>query len=176
MTLETFFISLNENAVPISLLILAAPWVVWVVCYAIPGRAEEPWVLSLNLLAAVTSIVLWSGYLAYTINTSGMELVVKQANIFLLVMPPYYVIASIWVSRQLMPLSDIPAFRSLQGVAMLAGVYVALAWFASRIRIYIVSFIPFWVFLWILAGLLLVGYVGYRRLMGPPGQRDPEMP
>ncbi len=167
MTLEALFTTLNTHATLITLGVLVAPWLVWIVCDLIPGRAEEPWILSLNLMAAVASMMLWVGYLAYVSNISGWETLIKQANVFLLFMPPYYLVSSIWVSRQLLPLSEIPAFRTLQGVMLMTGVYLVLAWLIGRIRIWFVSFIPATVVLWILAGLLLIGYLGYRRAVGP---------
>ncbi|MDX2272146.1 MAG: hypothetical protein NW237_09395 [Cyanobacteriota bacterium] len=177
MTLETFFILLNENSIPITLLIVAAPWLVWILCSWIPGQREEPFLLSLNLALAVLSLALWAGYLAYASNTGGWQQVVKEANILLLGIPPYYVFTSLWVARQRMPLSQLPAFRTLQGVAIMVGAYLVLSWLGRRIHIIFFSYMPFSAFLWILAGLLGVAYLGYRRLMGDPpdyNQQDPE--
>lgn len=61
MTLETFFIRLNNNSLPIALLILVAPWLIWILCHWIPGQWEEPFLLSLNISLATASVVLWAG-------------------------------------------------------------------------------------------------------------------
>ncbi len=172
MTLETLFISLNNNAGWIALLVFALPWLVWVVCDLIPGDWEEPWILSINMMVAVTSMAMWAGYLAFASNVGGWEKVIKEAQVLLLVLPPYYVLMSMWVARQRMPLSQIPAFRTLQGLGILCGVYLILSWLGRRVYIVFFSYMRFSSFLWILAILLLVGYLGYRRMLGSPPARS----
>ena len=174
MTLETFFTQLNDNGLTIALLLFAAPWLVWVLCHWIPGQWEEPFLLSLNLGLAAVSLVLWAGYLAYATNTAGWAAVVKQANMFLLLVPPYYFLASIWVARQRMPLSRVPAFRTLQGIGLLAATYLIFSWLSRRVYVVFFSRLPFSTFLWILAGLLGVAYIGYRLLFGDPPRYPPE--
>jgi hypothetical protein len=171
MTLETLYISLNQNAGWIALLVFAAPWLVWILCDVIPGKWEEPWILSLNMMLAVASLAMWAGYLAFASNVGGWEKVVKEAQVLLLCIPPYYALMSVWVARQRLPLSEIPAFRTLQGLALMCGVYLIISWLGRRIHIVFFSYMPFTSFLWLLAILLLVGYVGYRRLMGSPPSR-----
>ncbi|NET31905.1 MAG: hypothetical protein F6K19_07860 [Cyanothece sp. SIO1E1] len=165
MTLETLFSAIQAYRVPIVLIVLAAPWLTYLICYFIPGRREEPFVLSVNLGLAVFSLLLWASYLAYATNTGGWQLVVKQADIALLCLPLYYIIASLWISRQRIPLQMIPAFRTLQGIAMLAGTFLLLSWLAGRIRLIFFSYLPLTVFLCLLAILLGLGYAGYRRIV-----------
>jgi hypothetical protein len=166
MTLESLFLVIHQYRVPLILLVLSAPWITYLICYCIPGQKEEPFVLSINLGFAVFSLLLLAGYLAYATNTGGWALVVKQADILLLFLPLYYLIASLWISYQRLPLQQIPAFRTLQGMAMLAGVYVVTSWLASRIHIIFFSYIPFNFFLVLLALLLAIAYAGYRRIFG----------
>lgn len=166
MTLESLFGAIVEYRVPIILLILAAPWLAYLICYLIPGQKEEPFVLSVNLGMATLGMLLLSGYLAYATNTGGWQLVVRQADVLLLLLPPYHLIASLWLSRQRLPLQLIPAFRTLQGIAMMAGAFLLLSWFASRIHIIFFSFLPFTSFLWVLAIVVGMGYLGYRKVVG----------
>lgn len=161
MTLETFF---TEYRFPIALLLLTAPWITYLICYCIPSQREEPFVLSANLWLSVMSMLLLTGYLTYATNTGGWEKIVKQADFFLLLLPPYNLIVSIWISRQRLPLVQIPAFRTLQGLVMMAGVYLVFSWMASRIYIVFFSYMPFNSFLIILAVLLGLGYFGYRKV------------
>jgi hypothetical protein len=166
MSLETLFIWITEHRIPVVGAFLLAPWITGFLCYVIPGRREEPVLLSLNLWIAVISLLMWVGYLTYTSNTGGWSLVVKQADVLLLLAPPYYAIASLWVSRQRVPLHYIPAFQTLQGLVVMGAVYFAIAALFSRIRIYFFSYLPFSVFLWLLAGLLGLGYWGYCQAFG----------
>ncbi len=171
MTLQSLYEDLNTYAIAVSLLIFALPWVVWGICILIPGRWEEPWLLSFNLALAVAAILMWAGYLAYATNTAGWAKVVREANVLLLLAPPYYLFTSLWVSRQRLPLGDIPFFRSLQGMMILAGAYMILAWILARTRIIFFSYVPFSQVLWLLAIVLLIGYLGYRQMVGDPPKR-----
>ncbi|CAN1210613.1 hypothetical protein TUMEXPCC7403_10480 [Tumidithrix helvetica PCC 7403] len=165
MSLETLF---TEYRIPIIFLMLATPWLTYLICYAIPGKKEEPFVLSANLWLSVLSMLTLAGYLTYATHTKGWEMIVKQADAFLLFIPPYHLITSLWLSKQRLPLIEIPAFRTLQGLIVMAGVYMVLAWIASATRIYIIvfSFLPFPMFLGFLALLVGIGYLGYRRTFG----------
>ncbi|HEY9624408.1 MAG TPA: hypothetical protein V6C78_28895 [Crinalium sp.] len=163
MTLETLF---TDYRVPIILLMLVTPWLAYLICYCIPAKHEEPFVLSANLWLSVLSMLLLAGYLAYVTNTGGWNQLVKQADLFLLVLPPYHLITSVWLSQLRLPLNQIPAFRTLQGLVMMGGIYLVFSWLASRIYIVFFSYMPFNSFLMILAVLVGVGYVGYRKVFG----------
>jgi vacuolar-type H+-ATPase subunit I/STV1 len=166
MTLESFYDLLVRNYIPIVILLVAAPFVAWFLCYLIPGRREEPLVLSINFGLALASMALWAGYIAYALNTRGLESIAREANLLLLVAPPLYLILSFWLASRRLPLSQIPAFRTMQGIAMMFAVYLVIAWLAQRIHIVFFSYMPFSGFLVILAVLLLVAYFGFRRAFG----------
>ncbi|MDX2211985.1 MAG: hypothetical protein SFY66_01730 [Oculatellaceae cyanobacterium bins.114] len=161
MTLETFF---TDYRIPIILLMLVTPWMTYLLCYFIPTQREEPFILSVNLWLSVVSMLFLAGYLAYITNTGGWEQLVKQADVFLLILPPYHLITSVWLSRQRLPLEMIPAFRTLQGLVLMGGIYLVFSWLASRIYIVFFSYMPFNSFLLILAVLLGIGYLGYRKV------------
>ena len=111
MTLEGLFQMIVQYREEISFSMLIAPWLTYVICFLIPGKLEEPFVLSVNLTLATISMLMLTGYLAYATNTGGWEQVVKQADIFLPILPPYYSIVSLWISRQRLPLNQIPAYN-----------------------------------------------------------------
>jgi hypothetical protein len=165
MSLEALFVWIAEHRVQVLTAFLLAPWLTWCLCQAIPGCREESFLLSVNLWLAVISLLMTVGYLSYASNTGGWSLVVEQADVLLLLAPPYYAIASLWMSRQRMPLREIPAFKTLQGLVVVGAVYFAIAALFSRIRIYFFSYLPFASFLWLLAVLLSLGYWGYLRFV-----------
>lgn len=165
MTLAALFSFIMEYRAFFILFMLTAPWVAWLICLSIPGRWEEPYVLSANFGFVVLALFFWSGYLAYATNVDGgWQSVVQNADFMLLLLPPYYFFASRWVSKKRMELNDIPAYRLLQGMAMMALVYLVLSWFGNRVRFIFFSFMPFNVFLWLLAAVLAFGYFGYRKI------------
>lgn len=161
MTLETLFI---QYRAPIIFVMLITPWLSYLICHFIPGKSEEPYVLSGNLALSVLGILCLSGYLAYASNTGGWQLVVKQADVFLLLIVPYHVISSLCLAKQRLPLAEIPAFRIMQGLVMIGAIYVVLSWLASRIYIVFFSYMPFSSFLVVLAILLGIAYSGYLKV------------
>ena len=164
MTLLDFFSAIAKYKIPLILLLIGTPWITYLLCYAIPGKREEPYLLSFNLGISVASMLLLAGYLAYATNTGGWQKVVKEADIFLLFLPPYHLIISVWLSRQRLPLELIPAFRTLQGLTALGGIFLMFSWLASKIHIVLFSRMPFSTFLAMIALLLAIAYWGYRRL------------
>jgi hypothetical protein len=170
MTFETFFQQLMDNRTIVVAVVLALPWLAWLICYAIPGRREEPFVLSVNLTFAVISLLMWAGYLAYATNQGGWARVVKEADLLLLLAPIYYVIASLWISAKRMPLAQIPAFRTLQGIGVIAGVFLVISWLSHRVYIVFFTYMPFSSFLVLLAILLGIAYMGYERIIGKDGR------
>ena len=168
MTLQSLFLWFTEHRNELVLTFLIAPWLAWLICLAVPGKKEEPYVLSVNMSLALVSLLLWVGYLAYANSTGGWSKIVKEADFLLLLVPPYYVGASIWLTRTRLSLSQIYAFRLLQGLAAMAVVYLVLGWFASKVRFFFISYIPYWVFLVALLLLLGLGYWGFLQMISNP--------
>ena len=144
---------------------LVAPWLSWLICVIVPGKSEEPIVLSINLGAALLSLLAELGYLFYATHTGGWSRVVKEADIILLLAPLHYVGISLWLSRQRLPLSQLPAFRVIRGLALIFAVYLMLSWIASKIKIIIFSYLPFGIFLLFILTLLGLAYWGYLEII-----------
>ena len=164
MTLQVLFLFFLEHRAIIVGLMLAAPWLSWLICVAIPGQREEPLVLNLNLGLALLSLLGELAYLLYATNTGGWTRVVREADLLLLLAPLYYVGVSLWVSRQRLPLSQLPAFRVVQGLGMIAAAYLLLSWILSKIRWIFFSYIPLGFFFLLIASLVGLAYLGYLRL------------
>lgn len=121
MSLETLYSEILAYRIPIILLLVGSPWVIYLLCFVIPQQREEPLLLSVNLALSTLSILMLVGYLAYATNTGGWAQVVTQADVVLLLLPPYHLAVSLWLSRLRLPLQLIPAFRTMQGLLMLRG-------------------------------------------------------
>jgi len=164
MTLQALFDQIILAREPIIFLMLIAPWLTFLLCLIIPGKREEPFLLSLNLTLAVISMLVLVGYLAYATNLGGWAKVVKEADLVLLILPPYYLISSLWLSRQRLPLNMIPAFRTLQGLMVIGAVFLIFSWIVSRIYFVFFTRLSFPGFLVAIAILLAVAYWGYQKL------------
>lgn len=164
MTIQGLFDTVIVAREPIILWLLTAPWLTFLLCLIIPGKREEPFLLSVNLTLAVISMLMLTGYLAYATNLGGWAKVVKQADLVLLILPPYYLVASLWVSKRRLPLNAIPAFRTLQGLMVIAGVFLIFSWIISRVYFVFFTRLSFPGFLVAIALLLGIGYWGYEKL------------
>jgi hypothetical protein len=164
MTIEALYVQLADLRLPIAVLVFAAPWITYLLCVAIPGKTEEPLLLSINLGLAIAGFLLLIGYLSYAVNIGGWRLVVTTADLLLLVLPLYHMLVSLWLSRRRLPLHLIPAFRTFQGLIMMAAAFLFLSWLGARIRIIFFSFVPFSTFLVLLAIVVGIGYAGYRKI------------
>ena len=87
MTLEALFNNVALYRIPIIFILIASPSITYLACYFIPGKKEEPYLLSINLSISMVSMLMLSGYLAYVTNTSGWQKVIKQADVLLLFLP-----------------------------------------------------------------------------------------
>lgn len=164
MTLVNLFEAIAFYRIPVILILVGTPWITYLACYSIPGKREEPYLLSLNLSISAISMVLLSGYLAYATNTGGWSKVATEADLSLLFLPPYHLVASIWLSKQRLPLNLIPAFRTLQALVILGAVLLAFSWLSSKIHLVLFSRMPFSTFLGLIAVLLAIAYWASRRL------------
>lgn len=108
---------------------------------------------------ACLSLLMAVGYLMYATNTGGWARVVQEADILLMLAPYYYVGVSLWVTRLRLPLDRVPAFRVMQGLAFIGVGYLGIAWFLSKVRFLIFSYLTFPGLLLLFLGLL--GFIGY---------------
>ena len=145
---------------------LFAPWVALGICIAVPGDKEEPFVLNFNLSMAIFSLMMAVGYVWYAASTAGLSRVVQEADILLILAPCYYVGVSLWITRQRLPLTQIPVVRIVQGAALIGAGYLGVTWVLGKLRILLFSFIPFELLVAFLLGLLGLAYLGYLRLTG----------
>ncbi|ERN41151.1 hypothetical protein KR51_00022790 [Rubidibacter lacunae KORDI 51-2] len=167
MTIEQLFAAIAFWRVPLVLLMLAAPWITYLICHTIPGQSEEPAVLSVNLGLSMLSSILWLGYLLYAVNIGGgWQQVVRKDDVGLLLLPPYCFLTSLWIARRRLPLELVPATRMLRGLALISVGLFALFWLLGRIRIFIFYYVPFPVFLGIVLFLVATIYLGFSYLNG----------
>lgn len=166
MTLQTLFQELLEYRLVIIITVLLLPWVTYGICSLIPGKKEEPHMLSFNLGVSLLLLFCFIGYLIYAFSGRGFAQIVEEADFLLLLMPLYHTGFSLWLSKRRIPLEKIPAFRLMKGLGMVALAFMALMWIASKIRIVFFSFLPFSTFLYIVGAIIAFGYIGWRYLRG----------
>lgn len=166
MTFQDIYTLFYNYRLAILLAMLFAPWIALGICIAVPGDKEEPFVLNFNLSMAIFSLMVTIGYLWYAASTAGLSKIIQEADVLLILAPCYYVGISLWITRQRLPLAQIPIVRIVQGAALVGAGYLGLAWVLGRLRVVLFSFIPFELLILFLLGLLGLAYLGYLRLTG----------
>ena len=166
MTIQDLFLLILEYRVIVLAMMFLVPWVSYLICVIVPGTREEPFILNLNLALALICLGGEFSYLAYASHLGGLRQIVEDSEFLFLLAPVYYVGVSLWVSRQRLPLKQLPAFRALQGLGMIMAAYLLLAWLFSKIRIVLFSYLPFGFLVLAVIVLFSVGYLGYLKILG----------
>lgn len=166
MTIQSLFLELLVYKLPIVIVIAILPWATYGICFLIPGRKEEPYVLSVNIAVSLLLLIIWIGYLVYAFSGGGFRQIMQEADFILLLLPIYHLVVSLWLSKMRIPLEDIPAYRFMKGLGMMSLAFCALVWIASKIRIVFFSFLPFSTFLYIVGAIIAFGFVGLRMVKG----------
>ena len=164
MSLQDIYHELLAYRLPILIAIFLLPWLTFGICYLIPGRKEEPYVLSVNLGVSLLLTICWIIYLVYAFGRGGVSVLVEEADFVLLLFPVYHLSISLFLSRKRIPLEQIPAYRFMKGLGIISVAFLVLMWIASKIRILFFSFLPFSTFLYIVGALVLFGLMGIRYL------------
>lgn len=165
MTLASFFAA---YARPLTYAMLAAPWVAYALCWLIPGRREEPWILGANLWLSLLSLIALAIYVVYVHESGGWQGLVERADLWFLFLPPYHFLTSLWLSKMRLPLREISTIRIFQGLGLMAVIFLLMSWLASRVYLVFFSYLPFHVFLLVIAGLAGLAYWVFRRFIAAP--------
>jgi hypothetical protein len=143
---------------------ILSPWIAYYLCVIIPGKVEEPYILSGNLFISALATFILSVYLTFSLNRSGFRTSGQEADLFLMLSVPYHLILSVHLSKKRMSLSEIPAFRMIQGGIILSiSLFILLSLF-SKIRIYIFSYLSFNNLLIIVGILMFFAYIGWLEI------------
>ncbi|GAB4244305.1 MAG: hypothetical protein Kow0027_03940 [Saprospiraceae bacterium] len=166
MTLQEFFQLLSENPVWILAYFLLLPIAAWLTGRFAEGEGHEsPWKYVYSTLIYLCSVpgmfaIFLSAYLFLFERRSILE-----TDIYTQVLPILSMVATLLVIRRNVDLDAIPGFEKITGLLMMIGAVLALLWVIDRTRIWVVSFLPFWQALLILAGLLLAARWGWRKVL-----------
>jgi len=165
MTLGEFFVLISQN--PILLVGFFAMVPFTALLAGIMGKGEghlSPWKWLYSVLvylAAVPGI--------FAISLTIYFLIIErrgllETDIFIQILPVISMIATLLLIRWNVSLKLVPGFGKLSGLMMMIFVVLLIMWGMDRIRIILFSFMPIYLALLMLIGLLLVFRVGWSRL------------
>jgi hypothetical protein len=89
---------------------------------------------------------------------------ILETNIFTQVIPVLSMIATLLFIQKNIDFDDIPGFEKLSGLIFLIGVVLVLLWIVDRTRIWMIMRLPIFLAFGVLAALLIVGRIGWKRI------------
>lgn len=170
MTIEVLT---TQYRIPLLIFMILSPWVAYFLCIIIPGKTEEPYILSANLFVSAIATLIFCVYLTFSLNRYGFRAIGREADLFLLISVPYHLILSINLSKKRLRLSEIPAFRIIRGGIIISIAFFILTSILDRVRIYFFSYMPFNTFLIIVGVVLFIGYLGWLEIFGDDSNELP---
>jgi hypothetical protein len=167
MTLQELFDILGDNPVIILFYFAAVP--LTAILTGVFSRDEghiSPWKY---VYCALIYLACIPGIFSITLNVYFFlfeRISVLQANIYTQILPIVSMIASLLIINKNVDLNAVPGFDRLSGLIVLITSLITAMWILDKTRIVIFSFLPFYVVLIILIGLLIVIRLSWKRFAG----------
>lgn len=165
MTLGEFFGLVSQN--PILLVGFFALVPLTALLAGVMGRGEghlSPWKWLYSVLVYLAAV---PGIFAIALTIYFLIIERRgllETDVFIQILPVISMIATLLLIRWNVSLTNVPGFGKLSGLMMMIFVVLLIMWGMDRTRIILFSFLPIYMALLILVGLLLVFRMGWSRL------------
>lgn len=165
MTLNELFNFLSENPVYTIAYLVAIPALSGIIGILADDRSgEDPWRYFYMLLLYLISI---PGIFAFTLLIYSFLFErnsIYDIDLITHVLPIISMILTVWLTRRMVDLDDIPGFGKLRGLIMMITTALVLLWVLDKTRIVLFSYLPFIYVILILVVLLLVFRFGFKKV------------
>lgn len=165
MTLGDLFRALSENPAPLLGYHVALP--LTALMAGILGRGEGQYTPWRQLYAALIYLAAVPGMFAVVLTIYFWlfeRRPILETNLYIQVLPLISMGLTFWLVRRNVDLQAIPGFGKLSGLLTMVFVVLLLMWIIDRTHIIAITFLPFWMVLLLLAGLLVLFRFGWRRV------------
>ena len=165
MTLGEFFEWTGEHPVLLLGFFIAVPLIALLAGMFSKGEGHlSPWKYLYSLLIYLVSIpgifaVTLSIYLFLFERRSIMD-----TNLYTQVLPILSMIATILIIKKQVSLDLVPGFDRISGLILIIAALMCLMWIVDKTHIYAITFLPFYVVIFILLAGFFVIRLGLRRL------------
>jgi hypothetical protein len=142
MTFEQLYNLLRAHGNPAAGFLVVSPLLTAGLAALLSKPQERRWLLDVNLWLVNGAVLLWCLVLGYTLAIAGWLGLLRQLDLRLLLAPPLALSLSLVLSRRLLPLYRLSAYRSLRqllGLAVVGGVSILLL---THMRFWVVTYIP----------------------------------
>jgi hypothetical protein len=165
MTLGEFFQHCTENPTNLKLFFGLLP--VTAGLALIFGKNEghlSPWKYLYSILVYASCI---PGIFSITLSAYKFLFErgsIMDANIWTQVLPIIIMILTLWLIRRNVSLDDVPGFDKIGSLIFFLSVLIIFLWILEKTNIYVISFLPFWQFILIFIGFVIVLRFGIKRM------------
>ncbi len=154
----------TQYRIPLLIFMILSPWVAYYLCVIIPGKSEEPYILSANLFVSALAAFILCIYLTFSLNRSDFRNIAREADIFLLISVPYHLMLSFHLAKKRMKLAEIPAVRIIKGAIVFSMALFILTAIFNKIRILVFSYVSFNTLLIIMIVLIVIACCGWSEM------------
>jgi hypothetical protein len=165
MTLNELFNFLSENPAYTLTFLITIPALSGIIGILADDHAgKDPWRYFYMLLLYLISI---PGIFAFTLLIYSFLFERKSVydiDLITHVLPIISMILTVWLTRRMVNLDDIPGFGKLRGLFMMIATALILLWVLDKTRIVLFSYLPFIYVLLILIVLLLIFRLGLKKV------------
>ena len=167
MTLQEFFTLLGQNPAYVLFFFFMLPFTALLAGWLAKGEGHlSPWKYLYSTLIYLACV---PGIFAVTLSIYFFlfeRRSVMDTDIFTQVLPILSMVLTLLIIRKNVNLDRVPGFDKLSGLIIMISATLCIMWFVDRTRIYVITFLPFYVVLLIFAGLLLVIRFGWAQFFG----------
>lgn len=157
MTLGQFFNAITEHHYIVLFYFLVLPLVAFLLGFISQGESHRsPWNYIYSLLIFLVCI---PGIFAVTLNVY-MFLFERQSimnmDLYLQILPVLSMIFTIWIIRNYVSLNRIPGFDKIGNLIFILTAIISFMWILEKTRIVVFTYMPFFQFVLIFAGFLIL--------------------
>lgn len=165
MTLSDFFTLISQNPVVLTGFYMIVPLIALLV--GILGRDEghlSPWKYIYSILVYVAAVPGMFAFMLTLYFWLFERRSILETDMFVQVLPIFSMAITFWLIRWNTPLDHIPGFGKITGLLLMVFVVLILMWIIDRTRIIALTYLPFYLVIVILIGLLILFRFGWQSV------------
>jgi hypothetical protein len=167
MTLGQFFESVTQNPTAVQFYLVGVP--LTALLASIFGKGEghlSPWKYLYSALAYIASI---PGIFAITLSIYFFlfeRRSILDTNLYTQILPVLCMLVTLWLIKRNVDLDLVPGFDKIGNLVFIIVLVISLMWILEKTNIFVFTYMPFYQFVLIFIGFLIVVRLLWKRMMG----------
>ena len=167
MTLGDFFNSVSDNPTAPLVYFCGVPFIAFLAWFFGKGEGHQsPWKYLYSLLSYMVSI---PGIFALTLSIYFFlfeRRSILDMNIYTQVLPVVSMLLTLWLIRRNVDFDAVPGFDTLGSLIFINIIVISMMWILEKTHIVIFSFMPFYQFVLVFIGFLLLMRFMLKKVFG----------